>query len=64
MTKRELFEVLVNVPDDARILVGGEQIGAVAYDRIDSTIVLDQKAEPFLDSPWMLLYISNDLLRN
>jgi hypothetical protein len=50
VTKRELFDVLADVPDDADILISGCPIGAVAScESLTPCVVLEESAWSFED---------------
>jgi hypothetical protein len=55
MTRRELNELLVDVPDDAEVFVMGTDISVVAYNRESGHVVLDEKAYPFKGGGWTFL---------
>jgi hypothetical protein len=47
MTKRELFEVLADVADDANVYVAGQKIKVVVQDRETGAVILDETGQPF-----------------
>jgi hypothetical protein len=49
MTKRELFDVLANVPDDAAVFIMGADVGIVVHDAESNHVVMDEEAYPFED---------------
>jgi hypothetical protein len=49
MTKRELFEVLASVPDDAKVYVMGNSPSTVVHSPEGNCVTLDEGAYPFED---------------
>jgi hypothetical protein len=59
-TKRELFDLLADVPDDAPVYVAGATITVVAQGQ-DGHVVLDEDPDYFQDGGYRLLFGSERL---
>jgi hypothetical protein len=49
MLKRELFELLEDVPDDAEVYILGADVRVVVHSPEGNNVVLDEKGYPFKD---------------
>jgi hypothetical protein len=62
MTKRELFELLASVPEDAPVYIMGAKIAVIVYQPESGHVVLDEKLDPFKDGGFRLLFLSSGLI--